>query len=143
MASVRTPAEVAEQLATEAPDEAWLRAVVEDLDRRVATGPLERLMDLWGLSAAEAGRMFGVSRQAFWKWRSSGVPPARADAVAALATATELLDRYVKRERIAAVVRRPAMALGNRSLYDLACEGEHEAVRDAAARMFDLTRVQP
>lgn len=143
MATMSTPEEVAERLATEAPDEAWLRALVDDLDRRIATTPLERLLSLWGLSGAEAGRMFGVSRQAFARWRSSGVPPARADAVAALATATDLLDRYVKRERIPAVVRRSAPALEGRSLYELACEGRHDEVRDAAARMFDLARVQP
>lgn len=143
MASVRTPREVAERLASEAPDDDWLRALVDDLDRRIQAEPLERLMSLWGLSAAEVGRMFGVSRQALSKWRSSGVPPARADAVAALATATDLLDRYVKRERIPAVVRRPAPELGGRSLYELACEGEHERVRRVTARMFDLARVQP
>ena len=143
MSSVRTPEEAAAELAGEAPDEAWLRAVVEDLDRRIATEPLERLLKLWGLSAAEAARMFQVSRQAFSRWRSAGVPPARADAVSALAAATDLLERYVKRERIPAVVRRPAETLGNRSLYETACEGEHQKVREETARMFDLTRVQP
>jgi hypothetical protein len=142
MATVRTPEEVAETLATEAPDEDWLRALVEGLDRRLAARPLERLIHLWGLSGAEVGRVFGVSRQAVSKWRDQGVPPGRADDLAALTAATDLLNRYVKRERIPAVVRRPAEDLGGRSLYEVASEGEFDRVREQVERMFDLARVQ-
>lgn len=63
--------------------------------------------------------------------------------MAALAAATELLDRHVKRERIPAVVRRPAANLGGTSLYEMALAGRHKDVRDAVAEMFDLRRVQP
>jgi len=140
---VPSPRQVAERLVAQAPDEAWLRALTDDLDRRLRTSPLERLLTLWRLSAAEAARAFGVSRQAVSKWRRDGVPPERARVLADLATATDLLDRYVKRERIPAVVRRPAPDLGDRSLYDLACEGRHAEVSEAVARMFDLRRVQP
>jgi hypothetical protein len=49
----------------------------------------------------------------------------------------------VKRERIPAVVRRPAEDLGGRSLYELASEGRHADVREAVATMFDLRQVQP
>jgi len=140
---MRTPQEVAAQLAAEAPDQQWLRILVDDLDRRLEADPLERLLTLWGISASEAARFFGVSRQAFSRWRQAGVPPARMPAVAELARATNLLDRYVKRERIPAVVRRPAPSLGDRSLYDLAMEGRPGEVAEAVARMFDLRRVQP
>ncbi len=138
-----TPHEVAEQLVAEAPDVEWLRALVDDLDRQLRAGPLERLLTLWGLSASEAGQAFGVSRQAFSKWRHSGPPAERAPALADLSAATDLLDRHVKRERIPAVVRRPAASLGDRSLYDLACAGRHSEVRAAVEAMFDLRRVQP
>lgn len=140
---MRTPQEVAETIAAEAPDRQWLRTLVDDLDRRLETDPLERLLSLWGLSASEAARMFGVSRQAFSRWRHAGVPSGRMPAVAELARATNLLDRYVKRERIPAVVRRPAPVLGNRSLYELATEGRHAELADTVSRMFDLRRVQP
>jgi hypothetical protein len=60
-----------------------------------------------------------------------------------LAAATDELDRRVKRERIPAVVRRPASDLGGRSLLDLALDNRHVEVREAVARMFDLARVQP
>lgn len=137
------PHEVAEQLVADAPDLDWLRALTDDLDRRVRTAPLERFLTLWGLSGAEAARVFGVSRQALSKWRHGGIPPERSPALAELSVATDELDRRVKRERIPAVVRRRAPALGGRSLYELACEGRHHEVREAVAGFFDLRRVQP
>lgn len=137
------PHDLAEQLAAEAPDLDWLRALTDDLDRRVRAAPLERFLTLWDLSAAEGARAFGVSRQALSKWRSAGVPPDRAPALADLSAATDELDRRVKRERIPAVVRRRAPMLGDRSLYEVACEGRHGEVREAVAAMFDLRRVQP
>jgi hypothetical protein len=140
---MRTPHEVAERLIAEAPSLDWLRALTDDLDREVRTAPLERLLSLWGLSGAEAARAFGVSRQAFAKWLQRGVPADRAPALAELSAATDMLDRRVKRERIPAVVRRPAEALGGRSLYELACAGRHAEVREAVEGMFDLRRVQP
>lgn len=140
---MRTPHEVAEQLIAEAPDQNWLRILADDLDRQVRTAPLERIETLWGLSAAEAARAFGVSRQAYSKWRRSGVPAERAPALADLSAATDLLDHRVKRERIPAVVRRPAANLGGRSLFEIACEGRHAEVREAVSAMFDLRRVQP
>jgi hypothetical protein len=124
-------------------DDAWTLAFLEALEQRVRTAPLERLMSAWDLSAAATGRIFGVSRQAVAKWRGSGVPDDRAVALADLAAATDVLERYVRRERISAVVRRPAPALGGRSLLELAEAGEHEAVRRGAAAMLDLRRTAP
>jgi predicted transcriptional regulator len=138
-----TAEKTAERLIAEAPSLEWLRALTDELDRAVRQAPLERLVRLWGLSNAEAARLFGVSRQAFTKWLKKGIPADRAPAVADLAAATDLLDRRIKRERIAAVVRRAAPRLGGRSLYEMAQAGEHAAVRAAVASMFDLRRVQP
>ncbi len=140
---MQTAHDVAERLIAEAPDLDWLRRVTDELDRAVRKEPLERLTRLWGLSNAEAARLFGVTRQAFSKWLERGVPSDRATAVADLAAATDLLDRRVKRERIPAVVRRPAPLLEGRSLYELACEGRHGEIREAVAEMLDLRRVQP
>lgn len=140
---MRTPEKVTEQLIAEAPDAAWLRAVADDLDRRVRISPLDRLQRLWGLSSSETARVFGVSRQAFSKWRKHGIPSSHAQALSDLSAATDMLDHYVKRERIPAVVQRRAPKLGGHSLYDLACEGAHAKVRSAVAQMFDLRRVQP
>ncbi|MGI9529015.1 MAG: hypothetical protein ACR2NG_04835 [Acidimicrobiia bacterium] len=124
-------------------DSLWARRLVDELDRAVRTEPLERFVELWDVSNAGAARVFGVSRQAYAKWLKTGPPAARAAAIADLAAATDILDRHVKRERIAAVVRRPASALGTRSLLDMAEAGETEAVARAVRDMFDLRRVQP
>ena len=140
---MNTAHEEAERLIAEAPSAGWLREVTDELDRAVRTHPLERLTMLWGLSKAEAARMFDVSRQAFSKWFENGIPSERAEAVADLDAATDILDRKLKRERIPAVVRRRAPSLGGRSLYEIACEGRHRDVRDAVTTMFDLRRIQP
>ena len=124
-------------------DQEWTRRLVDELDRGVRIEPLDRFVDLWGLSNAAAARVFGVSRQAFSKWLSNGPPASRSVAVADLATATDLLDRYVKRERIPAVVRRSAPLLGDRSLLEVAATGDTRALADAVVTMFDLRRVQP
>jgi transcriptional regulator with XRE-family HTH domain len=135
--------DVAEDLIRNAPDQAWLRSLTDELDRQVRTEPLERFTTLWALSGAEAARAFGVSRQAFSKWSQNGVPADRSPAVADLAAATDVLDRRLKRELIPAVVRREAPALGGHSLYEMACLGRHDEVLEAVRAMFDLRRVQP
>lgn len=136
------PEELARELVDSAePD--WLRDLVDALDREVRTAPLERLTALWDLSNAAAARLFGISRQAFSKWLDKGPPPDRADDVARVAAITDLLDRYVKRERIPAVVRRPAPMLGDRTMVEMLGRGEYAKVADLVAGMFDIRRVQP
>ncbi len=137
-----SPAQAATAL-LERGDDDWARHLVDELDRRVRSRPLERLVEAWGLSKAGAARLFGVSRQAFAKWLEHGPPSDRAAHVADLATATELLERHLRRDRIPAVVRRPAPDLGGRSLLDLAEEGRAPEIRDYLDRLFDLRRVQP
>ena len=141
---VRQAEELADRLVDDlGGDPRRLRALADALDRRVRTEPLERLVELWGLSNAKAASFFGVSRQAFAQWIDDEPPASRADAIADYAAATNLLDRHLKRERIAGVVRRSAPALGDRSLVEMAESGLHREVREAVERMFDLRRVQP
>ncbi len=137
-----SPKNVAETLAA-THDRAWIRSVVSYLDQCLQKSPLDRLITLWGLSAAEAGELFGISRQAFAKWQQSGAPHDRSPAIAALEDSTDLLERHLKRERIPAVVRRPAPLTDGKSLIDLAREGKHDEVLAATKAMFDLRRVQP
>lgn len=124
-------------------DPATLRELVDRLDAELGAAPLQRCARLWGVSTAQLGSMFDVSRQAAAKWMSDGPPAARADQVALLGEATDLLDRWIKRERIPAVVRRPADTLDGRSLLDLALDGEFRAVRDELVETFDLRRIGP
>ena len=123
-------------------DAGWLDAFIASLDRRRAVESFTRTTEAWGLSQAEAARLFGVSRQAVGKWRRRGVPPERAGAVADLAAATDLLVRYLKRDRIPAVVRRPIPALGGVSLAELLGRGDTSAVLAACRDMFRFDQAQ-
>lgn len=136
-----SPEAAAEQLVARGGE--WARRCLDELERLLRRGQLARLMTAWNLSGAGAARVFGVSRQAFAKWLRGDPPADRSAAIADLDAATELLVRYLKRERIPAVVRRPAPALANRSLLDIAAAGETREVLAHVREMFDLRRVQP
>lgn len=120
-----------------------LRRLVDLLDRRLSSSPLERTMRLWDVSRADLGRMFGVSRQAIGQWLADSPPASRADQVAVLGKATDLLDRWLKRDRIPAIVRRPVPVLGGRSRLDVALAGELDVLLDELRDTFDLGRVAP
>ena len=122
-------------------DGEWLDTFIAGLDRRRAADAFTRTTGTWGLSQAEAARLFGVSRQAIGKWRRRGVPAARARAVADLAAATDLLVHHLKRDRIPAVVRRPMPALDGVSLVDLLGRGDTRTVLAACRDMFRFDRV--
>jgi len=120
-----------------------LRQVIDRLDHELNASPLQRTVRLWDISVTQLGQMFGVSRQAASKWLADGPPASRRDHVAVLGQVTDLLDQWVKRERIPAVVRRPVEALGGRARLDVALAGEFEVLRDEVADTFDLTRIAP
>lgn len=124
-------------------DTALLRQIVDRLDHQLNASPLQRTVRLWDISATQLGEMFGISRQAASKWLSDGAPAGRRDQVALLGQATDLLDQWIKREQIPAVVRRPVEQLDGRSRLDVALAGEFELLRDELADTFDLTRIAP
>ncbi len=136
------PEEAAERtFAAHGRDGPWLDAFTERLDRlRGGGASFARTMGVWGLSQAEAGRLFGVSRQAVGKWLRREAPPERAVAMADLAAATDLLVQHLKRDRIPAVVRRPIPALGGESLVALWGRGETRTVLTACRNMFRFDR---
>jgi hypothetical protein len=136
------PSRAADAVLAEAGEE-WTRAFVAELGRRMQGEALERVLTVWDLPAAGAAKVFGVSRQALAKWRTGGVPEDRLVVLADLAAATDLLLRYVRPDRIPAVVRRPAPVLGGASLLELAQDGRTAEVRGAVAAMVDLRRVAP
>lgn len=121
-------------------DPAWLEAFAVALDRERAQDQLGYVLAVWDLTQAVAADMFGVSRQAVGKWLARGVPAERVEAVADLAAATDLLTRYLKRERIPAVVRRPSRALGGSSLVALVAGARTRDVLEACRDMFDFDR---
>lgn len=131
------PRDAAAKLAADQRDDrGWLDEFAESLDRHRAAQSFARVLSVWDLSRSEAARHFGVSRQALSKWLRQGVPAERSEAVGDLAAATDLLVHYLKRDRIPAVVRRPARELGNRSLLDLLAAGDTRALLDACRDMF-------
>ena len=135
------PEEVADRtFAAHKQDSAWLDAFTERLDRLRTGASFARTLEVWGLSQAEAGRLFGVSRQAVGKWLRQGAPPERAGAMADLFAATDLLVRHLKRDRIPAVVRRPIPARDGESLVALWGRGETRAVLAVCRDMFRFDR---
>ena len=138
-ADERADAVVADLVARESP--AVLERVSVRLERMRAIHTLDRVMQAWDLSHADVGRMFSLSRQAIAKWLNIGVPAERVTAVADMAAATDLLQHHLKPDRIPAVVRRPAAALGGRSLLDLASAGETAEVLVACRAMFQFGNV--
>lgn len=119
----------------------WLDAFAEHLDRQRNAEALERILSVWGLNQSDAARLFGVSRQAISKWLRQGVPAERAETVGDLAAATDLLVRHIQRDRIAAVVRRRAPALGDLSLLDLLEQQRSRDVLAACRAMFAFAEV--
>jgi hypothetical protein len=96
-------------------------------------------MRRWRLSRTELGELFGVSRQAVSKWLEQGVPADRVEQVADVQAITDLLERHIERDRIAAVVRRRAEGLGGMSLIELVSAGRGGHALAATRRMFTFT----
>jgi predicted transcriptional regulator len=118
----------------------WLDRFAAELDQQRVSSSLSRILSVWQLSQSDAARLFGVSRQAVAKWMEGNLPAERAVAVADLAAATDLLVRYLERDRIPAVVRRSAAALGGESLMQLLGRGETRLVLEACRNMFDFAK---
>jgi hypothetical protein len=120
----------------------WLAAFAGELASQALIDPLHRFLGVWGLSASEAARLFGVSRQALSKWSAHGIPTDRREMIAELSAATDLLSRYLKLDRIAATVRRDAARLGGRSLLDLVAAGDSRGALEACRAMFEFSTTQ-
>ena len=118
----------------------WMRLPTTSSGGRGAAS-LRRTLRLWALSQTEAAKLFRVSRQALHKWLAHGIPADRAETVADLAAATDLLDHYLQRDRIPAVVRRSAPELGGQSLMGLLQSDGGHAVLMACRKMFDFSRI--
>lgn len=143
---LQDPALAAKRLAGDA-DAAWIDAFRRSLDEVAwpATAPpgiaaLDRLRELWGLTQVDLGAVFGVTRQAVAKWAARGVPESARVQLADLDAVSDLLVRHLKRDRIPAVVRRPAARLGGRSMLDLATSGETAELLRYTREMLDLSR---
>ena len=117
-----------------------LDAFTERPNRQRGGASFARTIEVWGLSQAEAARLFGVSRQTLGRWLRQGAPSSRAGAMADLAAASDLLVGHLERDRIPAAVRRPIPALGGESLVALWGRGETRTVLTACRDMFRFDR---
>jgi DNA-binding transcriptional regulator YdaS (Cro superfamily) len=130
------PGVAAAQILGAAPNAGWLDELIHKLSTGRPNNGLATVLETWHVSQAEFASLVGVSRQAVGKWLSA-LPPERAVMVADLSAATEVLVHYVRRDRIPAVVRRKASALGGLSLVDMIERGDTGAVLTAVRDMFD------
>lgn len=91
-----------------------------DMALRSLEPPLVRARALFGLTNAELGDLFGVTRQAVDQWeRGGGVPSARGPKLADLLAVGELLDRKLKPGRLPLIARRPAADYGGMTMLDM------------------------
>lgn len=67
----------------------------------------------------ELAELLEVSQRTVSRWIHDGVPPAHAQRVDELAAISEVLETHVKADRLPAVVRRDAAALGGESIFSL------------------------
>lgn len=113
----------------------FYRAVSESLEGSEA--PLERIRSVLGLSRTDLAGLFGVKRQALERWDTHGVPAERQKKLATLSAIADLLTAQLKDDRIPGVVRRKALAYGNRSILEAIAAGDEEAVLDELRSAFD------
>ncbi len=92
------------------------------------------------VSRVELGRLFGVSRQAVTTWAATGVPSGRLRDLSLVMKVVSILSRRLAPGRTALVVRRPAAALGGRSVLDVLGEDPDRALA-AVEHAFDWSGV--
>lgn len=113
----------------------FYRAVAEALDD--TESPLDRIRTVMGLSRTEAAALFGVRRQALDGWGRGGVPAERQAKLASIGAIADLLNARLKADRVPAVVRRPALAYGERSILEAIAADDEDRVLAALREGFD------
>ncbi|MCY3875069.1 MAG: hypothetical protein OXF88_12355 [Rhodobacteraceae bacterium] len=114
----------------------WLDSFAEQLFKRLPGVGLKRVLGVWNLEGQEAADGFGVSEETLKIWLRRGVPADVAEPLADLSAATDLLLRYLKADRIPAVVRKPAEWQGGKSLVDMYSERDMAGILEACRDMF-------
>ncbi len=98
-----------------------------------------RIQRLFELTTTDLARLFGVKRQAAAAWLSKGVPASRRPKLATIGAIADILSRHVKPSRIAAVVRRPAVAYEGKSMLELIAEDKHEWLLESLRDTFTFS----
>lgn len=98
---------------------------------------LEGVIDAFDLSYTDAGRLFGVTRQAVSQWLVEGIPADRQAKVTTVAQVASLLRHYLVSERIPGIARKPAEAYNDQSMLDMIESDEHLELLEITRRSFD------
>ena len=91
----------------------------------------DRMVNIWGLTAEQADDTLGA-----WHLQSTDLKSAISD----VTSATDLLVRYLKSDRIHYVVRRRIPACGGVSLITMLKQGDTERLLNTCADMFRFER---
>lgn len=111
------------------------RVVDQVVDGSVS--PLEEVIGSFDLSYTDAGRLFGVTRQAVSQWLVEGIPADRQAKVTTVAQIASLLRHYLVPERLPGIARKPADAYGNRSMIEMIEADDHLELLELTRRSFD------
>src|ERR1035437_9950239 len=98
---------------------------------------LEMVQRTFALSNTELAEIFSINRQALDYWHEHGVPSNRKVKLATVAALAEVLSHKLKKERIAAVVRRHADAHEGKSMLQLISEDQEARLLKETRAIFD------
>jgi hypothetical protein len=98
---------------------------------------LDEIATTFALSETELAGLFGVRRQAIGQWRRRGLPSARQEKAAAVASIADLLRHQLKRERIPGIARRPARAYRGRTMLEMIEGDRHLELLMEVRHSFD------
>jgi hypothetical protein len=98
--------------------------------------PVERVMEVFGLTQTEMGTLFGVTGEAVRGWVPN-VPASRRAKLTAMVALGDLLERKLKPGLVPSIARTPAAAYGGRSMLDRIREDGHQELLDLTKRSFD------
>jgi hypothetical protein len=99
-----------------------------------------QIVDAFGISTAELGRLFGVSRQAADQWLGGDVPADRRGKASTVLAIADLLSHRLKPGKLPGVARRPAGAYGGRTMLEMIAAGEHEELLESVRASFDFAK---
>lgn len=109
-----------------------------DMALRSLEPPLVRVRELFNLTNAELGELFGVKRQAVDQWEQTGdVPSARSQKLLDLLAVGELLNRKLKPGRLPLVARKRAADYGGNTMLDMVRADRSAELRALTERAFD------
>jgi hypothetical protein len=114
----------------------FIRAVRNELLQR-RRSPLDTIAETFELSETELADLFGVRRQAVAQWRSDGIPSARQEKVATVASIADLLSRKLKADRVPGIARRAADAYDGLTMLEMVGHDRHGELLESVRESFD------